>query len=625
MDNGTKKIVIIVIALLLSIAMVIGLVYTSLNNNTKSNMNSNNTTSDANKIVSVEDSSGITIDVSDDEKKYEYTDYTAKVDLSNMSVEGNGVKISENTVTISNAGVFYFTGTSKNCNIVVEADKNSEVILVFDNANITSINTSVINIVKAKEAIINLKEGSTNTFTDSSNYTVFTEEEEPDSTVFSKADLVVNGSGKLVINANYKDGIASKDGLKILGASIEINSKDDGIRGKDYTYVKDGDIIIKSEGDGIKSTNGDTEDVGYIIIDGGKINIESGADAIQAETVLTIKNNPTINIKTNGEIGTKTNNFYKPGTVQNKDLNTSDKSSKALKAGKEITIESGNITIDSTDDAIHSNNYVIINGGNIKITSGDDGIHADNNILINGGTIDIVKSYEGIESSYIKINNGSVSVVASDDGINVAGGKDSSSFGRNGANSFVEADSGRMLVINGGDLTVNSAGDGVDSNGSIEMNGGNVTVSGTTGGGNGALDYDGSFKITGGTLIAYGGSDMWQDTSTSSTQASVTFSYTGSAGDDIVLKDETGKELISIKTVKSYARILLSSDKLEQGKKYTLYVNGNEVTSKEVTSVVNGEGDSGGFKPGMGRNMDGNMDGFGGMNKRPDRINSENI
>ena len=413
--------------------------------------------------------------------------------------------------------------------------------------------------------------------------------------------------------------------MKIIDTNIEINANDDGIRGKDYTYVKNSNIKVESKGDGLKSTNGDEENVGYILIEGGKLEIEAGADAIQAESILTIKENPTISIKTSGEIETKTNSFYKPAMSQNTNNVSSGTSSKGLKAGKEITIDSGVITINSTDDAIHSNSFIIINDGKITITSGDDGIHADNNIEINGGSIDISKSYEGIESGYIKINNGTVSVVASDDGINVGGGNDQSSLGRVGANSFTQANSGRTLAINGGEITVNSTGDGLDSNGSIEMSGGNVTVIGATGGGNGVLDYDESFKITGGTLIAYGGSDMWQDTSSYSTQASVTFSYSGNSGDYIVLKDENEKEIITLKTVKPYSRIILSTVGLEIGKTYSLYVNGEKVGSKELTSVVNSEGNSGGMGTGFDRKMNGNMEQMDGINRKTDKFNNENI
>lgn len=66
------------------------------------------------------------------------------------------------------------------------------------------------------------------------------------------------------------------------------------------------------------------------------------------------------------------------------------------------------------------------------------------------------------------------------------------------------AASNNEFHINGGTLTVNAGGDGLDSNGSINMTGGTVIVNGPTNSGNGALDYDGTFEISGGYLVAAG-------------------------------------------------------------------------------------------------------------------------
>ena len=118
---------------------------------------------------------------------------------------------------------------------------------------------------------------------------------------------------------------------------------------------------------------------------------------------------------------------------------------------------------------------------------------------------------------------------------------------------------------------------------------------------------------------------MWQDTSSYSTQASVTFSYSGNSGDYIVLKDENEKEIITLKTVKSYSRIILSTVGLEIGKTYSLYVNGEKVGSKELTSVVNSEGNSGGMGTGFDRKMNGNMEQMDGINRKTDKFNNENI
>lgn len=94
------------------------------------------------------------------------------------------------------------------------------------------------------------------------------------------------------------------------------------------------------------------------------------------------------------------------------------------------------------------------------------------------------------------IDGGTISVVASDDGINCAGGSDTGSTDRMGADQFSSQD-GVELNINGGTVTIDADGDGLDSNGNFTMAGGTVCVCGPTNGGNGALDYNGTATITG--------------------------------------------------------------------------------------------------------------------------------
>ena len=83
------------------------------------------------------------------------------------------------------------------------------------------------------------------------------EKEEPNAAVFSKCDLSVNGSGSLEINANFNNGLSSKDELRILGGDIKITSEDDAVMGRDLVSISGGNLNLNAGGDGIKSTNED--------------------------------------------------------------------------------------------------------------------------------------------------------------------------------------------------------------------------------------------------------------------------------------------------------------------------------------------------------------------------------
>ncbi len=577
--KNKKQSIIYILILLILLVVILGVIYLhSLENNN-------------NYVPISTETTNIDVDYTSSELSGKTSEYNAKINLSNENntIEGTGATISGSNIKISNGGTYYITGTASNASITIDANKDEEVGIILDNANITSTTTSVINGITCKKLTITLADNSTNYLKDNNSYTEFTDAEksEPDGTIFTKTDLVINGTGKLVIDSNYKDSIVSKDTLKIINSEIELSSADDGIRGKDYVAINNAKITINSQGDGIKSTNDEDTSLGYIAIEGGTLNIKSGADGIQAQTILNISQNPIINITTDGQVSSSSN--------------------KALKAGTEITIENGTFTIDSTDDSIHSNNSIIINGGTFKINSGDDGIHADTSLVVNDGTIDVTKSYEGLESGYIEINGGTISVIASDDGINIGGGNDNSSMnGRKGQNNFNPIiDSDKKLVINQGNIKVNSEGDGLDSNGSMYINGGTIVVEGPATTGNGALDYNGECIITGGTLIAYGAGGMWQNPSNTSTQYMVVFSSMGNNGDVLTLKDSSGKEIANVTTSKSYSAILFSSDKIQKGETYTLYVNGNEIESLTAEDIITGNVFSQGGMNGMpgGRGM----------------------
>lgn len=559
----------------------------------------------------------------DDDEYTEWTEcYYIKLNGDSISADGN-TQVNGSSATIKSAGVYIISGNLYDGQIIVDAGDDDDVRIVLSGADITCSNSSAVYVKNADKVIISLPEGTQNTLTDGANYVYDdVENEEPSAAIFSKDDIVINGTGALTVNANFNDGIKSNDDIKITGGTLVINSADDGIAGKDMVAVKTAEITVNAEGDGIKSTN--SEERGYIIIAQGTFNITAGNDGIQAESSMYIEGG-TFKISTGGgSQNSSTGSDW--GNWGGKDMrgmkqtaaddSETSESAKALKASQDLTVAGGTFDIDSSDDSMHSNGTLSVSGGTLNIASGDDGIHADTSIAITAGNIDITKSYEGVESAEINISGGNIKVTASDDGINVAGGNDSSAFGRPGENSFNGSQTSYKLNISGGDICVNASGDGVDSNGSIYMSGGTMTVNGPENSGNGALDYQNEFIISGGTLIAVGSSGMTQNTSSDSTQYTIAGTASGNAGSVISLMDSIGNEILSMTAEKQFGHIVVSSPDIKNGETYTIYVDGSSAAQVTVSSMVTTFGSGGTMNGGGMKNNPGGMEKPGGMGQK---------
>ncbi|MBN1933777.1 MAG: carbohydrate-binding domain-containing protein [Anaerolineae bacterium] len=545
-----------------------------------------------------------------------------KLEGNSITLDGSNATVNDSVITITSAGVYSISGILDDGQIIIDTQDKETVVLILNGANIACSTSAPIYMLNAEKTVITLADGTENAVTDGASYILENpESDEPNAAIFSNDDLTINGTGSLIVNANYNNGIASKDNLKITGGNITVNAVNDGIKGRNYIAVKDGTITVNAGGDGLQSNNDEDAEKGYILIEGGTLNITAGMDGIQAETRLMISGGDIAISSGGGSVNGSSKASWGNWGTEN---NTAD-SAKGLKAGVDVTITGGTITIDSSDDAVHSNTSITIDGGDILLTSGDDGIHSDSTLEINGGDINITQSYEGIESATITINDGSIRIVASDDGINTAGGVDSSALnGRPGQNEF--AISGNYhLYIHGGYVAVDAVGDGIDSNGPMDMTAGVVIINGPTSNGNGPLDYMGTFNITGGFLVAVGSSGMAQAPSMSSTQYSVMHNFTSpqAAGTLVHIETKDGEDILTFVPTKAYQSVLLSSPELKNGSTYVVYSGGSStgtvtdslysggtytagapVTSLTISSMVTG-GTGGGFPGGGGRTRPG--------------------
>ena len=580
----------------------------------------------------------------------DYSEITASIKLNGDSAEidGDGAKADGSVITISKEGVYYITGTLNDGQIIVNADK-AKVQLVLDNADITCKTSAPVYGVDSDKIFITLAEGSENTLTDAESYTYAEDSAaEPDACIFSFDSLTINGSGKLTVNANYKDGIKSNDDVVITDGDITINSAANGIKGKDYVAVCDGNINITSGTDGIKSSNSEDEGMGFVYIEGGSFVINAGNDGIQAETELIIADGKfdiisgggsenstkvhTDDMMGGGMMGGQGGGFGRRGEdfgsenfssenmtpsdgsfpfgndqsadtasftqlafTQLTETETDDETStstKGLKGGASVEINGGTISVDSADDAVHSNGTLAICGGNLTLTSGDDGLNADTDVTVSGGEVYITKSYEGIEAGTINITGGLVDVTSSDDGFNASDGTPQGAMGN--------FSSGVVLNISGGIVYVDAGGDGLDSNGKMTISGGTVIVNGPTNSGNSALDSNGGIEVTGGVIVAAGMSGMaeYPDSSSAQNSVSCTFDSTLAGGTMVTVTDSEGKEILSFTPNKNYNNIVISTPDLKTGETYTIYTGGTSSSDEKYGLYVTGGYNSDGTEAG---------------------------
>ena len=400
-----------------------------------------------------------------------------------------GYEIDGTDVSITAAGTYVFSGDCDNGSITVKKGVTG-VTIVLNGLTLTNDDSAAITLNKTAEASLIAAAGTTNTVADTEG----SSDENAAVKVKSGASLSIGGTGTLTVDGNAKNGIkgAADAVITVAEVKLNINAADDGLSCDDELNITGGTLSITAGGDAVKASpdtgdteNQDTTSLGNVTITGGTLTLNATEDGIQADGDLTISGG-TFHVKTNGGHTTA--------------LTDDSASCKGFKAGKTLTVTGGTVNVDSADDALHANEDVTITGGTLTLAAGDDAVHADNDLVI--GTkgasststprINITASYEGLEGTTVTVYSGDIDVVASDDGVNAA-------------NSTLGERSDKYAInIAGGDLYIDAGSDGLDSNNDINITGGKVEVYGADAMMDAAIDYDGTFTLSGGTLFGAG-------------------------------------------------------------------------------------------------------------------------
>ena len=483
------------------------------------------------------------------------------------------IVLTEGGVDITQPGVYRLSGQVADGSIRVSPATEGDVWLLLDGVSVHNEDGAALTSDGCDKLILTLAEGSVNTLTQGPATPT---EEDNDAAIYVRDDLTINGTGALTIESAYLDGINCRDSLRIVSGELTVSAVDDGLVGKDEVTIGGGTIAIDAQtGDGIKATNAEDADRGFVTIAGGTLSITTGEGSASVS---------------------QTASDGWGGWQQAEEEDTP--SQKGVKAETTLTISGGTLSIDSVDDALHAVD-VAISGGEMTLSTGDDGVHADNTLTVSGGAITVTRSYEGLEASDMTLSGGEIDVTASDDGINGAGGDDAAETegmsGRFGRDRFTSSTG--TVRITGGLIRVTASGDGVDVNGDLEMSGGELYVNGPQSGGDGALDYDGSFALTGGTVVAVGSAGMAQGVSDPSVPGAV---LNVSASGTLEVLDSAGNTLVHFEALRDYSHVVIYSDRFTAGESYTLSLGGETQTVEMTTDSTGGGGFGGGFGGGRG-------------------------
>lgn len=207
-----------------------------------------------------------------------------------LEKELEGVSFADGVITISAPGDYMLSGELTNGQLEVDCPEEGKITLYLNGIHIHTDGVAAIMIGECKPKVVLSLVDQTENIVSNGDLADPKEDEEPDSAIFSRSDLVIDGSGSLKVNAASANGIVSKDDLEIRGGKITVVAKQHGIKGKDSVEIYDGEIDIIAGRDGIKSTNKKDPDRGYIAIRGGTIHICCGDDPVQFITDCTIEN-----------------------------------------------------------------------------------------------------------------------------------------------------------------------------------------------------------------------------------------------------------------------------------------------------------------------------------------------
>lgn len=627
--------------------------YISDNGNNNYDSNGSDTTITPNEKESYEDNGYTYTSITDYDSFIK--DEVSNV-LDNATLPSTYETLTDSKIEITKGGNYLLNGSYEK--ITLNVTDSTSVHLYFNNVTITSTSKAIVSdeddtttylVITLLSDTVNEVKSSKNSFDLSTS-------------------LFINGSGELSVTSESKNAIKTSKNVYIKDSSLTLETstyeEGHGISAE-AIYGKDATIDVTKAGkDGLHAEIGDYDltsyvnSSGFVYLDNITYSYYGYGDGIQADSFVYINKGSydisseahfvlynseeaaayEINDADDFKYKKSGDSYYKVAS-ENRGVSGTYamvNSVKGIKVGEidqedsegnsfDIVseyyltyIKDATLTINTPDDSIHTNlGSNLIENSSLTISTLDQGIQSDGPTTITSSDVNILTSYEGIEGSSIHLNgeDNDISIVSSDDGMNAA-------------TDYLAADKDfyRIVMnINAGKVKVIANGDGLDSNGSININGGEVYVEGSSKGGDSPLDSaevnenstDYGIYINGGELIATGTNGMLESPKTSSKQNSIVYtsSTTFNKGDTINVFDSSDNLILTTTLTNSGNSMILSSPNFEIGESYKIYLSSSLLDTVTLSTTVtsNSNNKNNGNRPGNGNDKPGN-DRPGGRN-----------
>lgn len=513
-------------------------------------------------------------DISDELNEGYFESPTNDVEIKLVSGTDGGYKWEGDKLIftgITENSVYSISGQLKG-SIVIDVSEEYKLDLELCGLSLIGNNTNPITVLSGDKVTLTAKNGYESYIYDKREAVNTEEEDVYSSAIYSLCDLEISGKGSLTVSSDNNNGIHSKKDLEVKNLTLVVSCVDNALKGNDSVTLENGKTtLIATKGDGIKTTNSDISSKGNqrgtVTVSGGEHTVYSACDGIDSAYNVEINGEDTIlNVYTDkysnysDEVTTVTENAYYVRFTSNMytysiKYYNSDDDYLWVNSAYHSTVSSGRsnyyyyslekkteyskiklfiytsdmeqgqendyvactdyMTPNATYDTIALStrmgslsygwtNYTTniqegpggfggmggMNDGNSEKGSySTKGIKASNEIIINQGTI-VIKAYD--DAMHAKNDE------ALENGNEPLGN----------------------LTINGGTITLYSNDDGLHADGSLNINGGQISVTNSYEGAEGL-----SININGGSLSIIARDDGMNSTATSGTGISINDGY----------------------------------------------------------------------------------------------------